>query len=249
MTQDFGFFAPVTVEDFAFFDLNDDGLQTVGELGVPGVTVTLLDENGNIVTMDLLGNDLTNVMTAGDGSYLFENLPPGMYSVQFDFSTIANPEFYAFTTPNAGGNDANDSDNSIVINPTTAQSDPTDFLLAGEQDLTLDVGIVCAIDVTVAEPSTICSTQAIDLTVDALITPASLGGTWSTPDGSDSAFQPSTDYATATTYQPTPEDIRRGSVTLVLTTNEPAGVCGQEMDSVTIQILNVDCGQLMWDGQ
>ena len=249
MTQDFGFFAPVTVGDTAFFDLNEDGLQTAGEPGVPGVTVTLLDQNGVAVTMDLAGNDLTNVMTNVDGAYLFDSLPPGIYSVQFDYSTISDPDFYGFTMANAGGDDATDSDNSIIINTTSAQSDPTDFLNSGEADLTLDVGLVCAVEVTVAESSTICSTQPIDLSRGASISPVSLGGTWSTPDGSVTNFDGGTDFATATTYTPDAADIRRGSVTLVLTTNEPAGVCGAESEMVTITIQNVDCGGFFWSGK
>jgi len=247
MTQDFGFFAPVSVGDTAFVDLNEDGLQTMGEPGIEGVTVILLDVNGTIVTTDAEGNAITGMtMTASDGSYLFDNLSPGVYSVVFDFSTITDSDFYTFTMANAGGNDATDSDNSIVINETSAQSDPTAFLNSGEADLTLDVGIICAVAVTVGDPFTVCSTASITLNENSSITPTSLGGTWST-DG-NGTFTTGTDFATATAYVPSFEDIARGSVTLTLTTNDPAGLCEAESASVTIEIIQVDCGQFFWDG-
>ncbi len=248
MTLDFGFFAPVIVGDTAFVDLDGDGLQTPGEPGIGGVTVALLDIDGDTVMVDADGMMITGVTTtAADGSYLFDNLPPGVYSVSFDISTADNAEFYAFTMPNAG-DDADDSDNSISLSDSTAQSDPTAFLNSGEEDLTLDVGVVCAIEVEVAAPFTICSTQPIDLTQDASITPTSLGGTWSTPDGTGE-FTTGMDLATATTYIPSSADALRGSVTLILTTNDPDGPCEPVSNSVLVEILKVDCGNFFWDGQ
>ncbi|MEO0731255.1 MAG: SdrD B-like domain-containing protein [Bacteroidota bacterium] len=247
MTLDLGFFAPVSLGDTAFVDLDGDGLQTPDEPGIGGVMVVLLDSTGDTVRVDAEGNTIPGVTTtAPDGSYVFDNLPPGEYSVVFDISTANNAEFYAFTTPNAG-DDTDDSDNSIALSDSTAQSDPTPFLNAGENDPTLDVGVVCAIEVEVAEPFTVCSTQPIDLTAGASISPASLGGTWSTPDGTGT-FTTGTDFATATTYVPSAADALRGSVTLVLTTNEPAGPCAAVSAQVTITILKVDCGQFFWDG-
>ncbi len=249
MTLDFGFFAPVSVGDTAFVDLDGNGLQDVGEPGIGGVTVALLDSNGDTVTVDAEGNTIPGVtMTAADGSYLFENLPPGVYSVAFDISTADNAEFYAFTTPNAG-NDADDSDNSIALSDSTAQSDPTAFLNSGEQDLTLDVGVRCDLAVTVAPDATICSTTVIDLTVGASISPTGLGGTWSTPDGNVDNFVGGTDFGTATSYTITPEDARRGTLTLVLTTNDPDGPCEPISESVTFTILKVDCGSFFWEGE
>lgn len=112
----------------------------------------------------------------------------------------------------------------------------------------LDVGVICAVAVEVAEPFTICSTAMILLNEGARITPASLGGTWSTPDGTGT-FDGGTDFATATTYVPSSADARRGSVTLVLTSNEPAGLCEAVSAMVTIRILKVDCGTFPWSGE
>jgi|GEM_PF-1387763 len=259
MTLDFGFFAPVSVGDTAFVDLDGDGLQTPGEPGVGGVTVTLLDGNGDIVTVDAEGNAITGVtMTAADGSYGFANLPPGSYSVVFDISTADNAEFYDFTMANATGDDSNDSDNSIALTDVTAQSDPTGFLNSGEMDLTLDVGVACNLSVVVAEPFTICATQTINLTDGIVISPdttATFGATWTTPDGEgdflDAAGNVLADpyrYGSAVTYRPAPADALRGSITLILTTDDPAGPCEPVSDAVTIALLKVDCGQFFWGG-
>ncbi|MEO0732985.1 MAG: SdrD B-like domain-containing protein [Bacteroidota bacterium] len=260
MTLDFGFFAPVAVGDTAFVDLNGDGLQTPGEPGIAGVTVVLLDAGGDTVMVDAAGNAITGITTtAADGSYGFDNLPPGAYRVVFDISTAADADFYDFTTPNVG-DDAEDSDNTIALTDSTAQSDPTPFLNSGEEDLTLDVGLICNIEVTVASPFAVCSTQPIDLTVGASVTPdttATFGAAWTTPDGSgdflDAAGNVLTTepyrFGTAAAYRPSAADAHRGEVTLVLTTDDPDGPCEPVSNSVTIQILKVDCGQFMWDGQ
>ena len=87
---------------------------------------------------------------------------------------------YNYTLANVG-NDATDSD-AVSEDGVTGQSGTTPFLASGESDLTLDAGVVCAISVTVSDPFTVCSTQPIDLTPGASITPASLGGFW-TSDG------------------------------------------------------------------
>jgi LPXTG-site transpeptidase (sortase) family protein len=55
-----------------FNDTNVNGIQDTGELGIPGVTVTLYDQSSSVVA---------STMTASDGSYSFINLPPGIYSV------------------------------------------------------------------------------------------------------------------------------------------------------------------------
>ena len=237
--------------DTAFVDLDGDGLQAPGEPGIGGVTVVLLDSNGDTVTVDADGMMITGVtMPAPDGSYGFDNLPPGSYSVAFDISTADNAEFYDFTTANIG-DDANDSDNSLSVTDSTAQSDPTAFLNSGEGDLTLDVGVICAIEVTVASPFTICSTTTIDLTASASITPESLGGNWTTLEASPGAFDDGAGvFGVATIYTPSQADGARGYVTLVLTTNDPpaASGCAPVSASVRIEILKVDCGQFNWDG-
>ncbi|PHI21303.1 hypothetical protein CEQ90_02575 [Lewinellaceae bacterium SD302] len=248
MTLDFGFFAPVSVGDTAFVDLDESDTQTPGDGVLEGVTVVLLDvATGDTITVDAEGNPISGItMTAADGSYSFTNLPPGDYQVSFDISTANDAEFYAFVTPDLGGDDAVDSD-ATPINDSTGVSAPTGFLSSGTDDPTLDAGVICTTSVTLAPPATICSTQRIVLNEGASITPVGLGGTWSTPDGTGT-FDNGTDFATATTYTTSDEDAARGSVTLILTTNEPGGPCGIVTEQVTFQILRVDCGSFFWNG-
>ena len=111
MTVDFGFIRPVSIGSVVWNDVNQDGLQDVGEAGIPGATVMLLvdDGTGNFVSaVDIDGNDVnaTPVLTDANGNYLFDNLPAGDYKVQ-----VTPPVGY-LPSPmqDEGGNDAIDSD-------------------------------------------------------------------------------------------------------------------------------------------
>jgi len=87
-----------TISDTVFSDDNSDGINGAGEAGIPGLTVTLLDANGNPVP------GVAPVVTDGQGMYAFTDLPAGNYIVEF-----TTPEGRSFTSPNVG-DDATDSD-------------------------------------------------------------------------------------------------------------------------------------------
>ena len=59
-----------------YHDVNNNGLKEGGELPIPGVTITLTgtDSYGNVLPP-------MTTQTLPDGSYLFDNLPPGTYTV------------------------------------------------------------------------------------------------------------------------------------------------------------------------
>ncbi len=78
-----------------FVDANKDDVQGAGDTGVPGATVQLV----------LGGVVVATTTTAADGSYLFEDLDAGEYSVIF-----INPSDQVFVTPDQGGDDTTDSD-------------------------------------------------------------------------------------------------------------------------------------------
>jgi protocatechuate 3,4-dioxygenase beta subunit len=134
LTVDFGFVPPASLGNFVFNDTNGNGVQDAGEVGVPGVTVTLLDAAGNAVP------GVPPQITGADGSYLFTNLPPGTYAV--GFTTL--PPGTTFTTADQGGNDATDSD----VNPATGTTGLV-TLAPGETNLTVDAGIRTQAGVTV----------------------------------------------------------------------------------------------------
>jgi hypothetical protein len=93
---DAGLLPQLYLGDKVWEDLNGNGIQDNGEPGIGGVTVNLLDSNGN---------NIGNTKTAADGSYKFA-VDSGDYSLQF-----TAPGGYTFTiTDAAGSNETNDSD-------------------------------------------------------------------------------------------------------------------------------------------
>ena len=124
LTLDAGFYTPVRVGDFVWEDLDGDGVQDPGEPAVSNVTVLLYDADNN---------PLGFTMTDTNGFYVFDELPPGSYSV-----TFLPPAGYVLTTPDKGGDDALDSD----ADPTSGETPFTPFLTSGQEDLTLDAGLV-----------------------------------------------------------------------------------------------------------
>lgn len=122
----FGFVKPASLGDYAWMDVNRDGLQDSDEPALPGVTVTLTYEDGSAVT-DASGNPVAAVTTDANGKYKFENLLPGGYKVSFQA-----PAGYVATTSEAGDDRAADS-NGASASVTLAQ---------GQTDDTIDFGAV-----------------------------------------------------------------------------------------------------------
>jgi uncharacterized repeat protein (TIGR01451 family) len=112
LTYDLGLWLPASVGDFVWLDANADGIQDQGEAPVPGVTVTLLDADGN---------EVATTTTDADGAYLFDGLVPGDYTVTF---TV--PDGYVTSPTDAGDDDAADSDGtSVDVNLEPGEHDPT----------------------------------------------------------------------------------------------------------------------------
>lgn len=74
---DFGFIPKqsVSIGSLVWEDLNNDGLQDDGESGIADVNVTLLDENGTVMTNPVMQ------ITLDDGQYYFSELEAGSYSI------------------------------------------------------------------------------------------------------------------------------------------------------------------------
>ena len=122
---------PVRIGDFVWYDLDNDGLQDSNETGVNGVRVMLHRSTDADCTTPALA--LTT--TAPNGSYLFDNLAPANYFVCFDLTTL--PAGFAPTTANVGGDDTIDSDANA-----SGQTAATGVMAAGQQNMTLDMGII-----------------------------------------------------------------------------------------------------------
>ena len=122
LTVDAGLYLmPASIGDFVWNDANKNGVQDAGEPGIAGVTVKLY----NCTT----GALVATTTTGANGMYLFDNLMPGSYRVEF-----AAPMGYAFTTSNVG-NDATDSDANA-----SGVTDCYD-IVAGQTNLTVDAGL------------------------------------------------------------------------------------------------------------
>ena len=80
LTVDFGLFEPLSLGNLVWVDSNNNGVKDGGEVGLDGVTVTLYkaDASGNPV-----GAPLATQTTSNGGHYLFTNLVPGNYVVEF----------------------------------------------------------------------------------------------------------------------------------------------------------------------
>jgi hypothetical protein len=127
----------VSVGDWVWYDVNGDGRQDAGEIGVPGVTVNLFT-----LGQTCADTPVNTQTTNNDGQYLFAGLPAGNYFVCFDLTTI--PAGYTPTTANNQLDDSVDSDADA-----NGQTSPTGPLALGQFDFTLDMGIVSSGNVTV----------------------------------------------------------------------------------------------------
>ena len=124
-TYDFGFWKPAAIGDRVWIDTDHNGIQDAGEVGVPGVGVTLHDSTGATIS---------HTVTDANGLYLFDRLNPGTYHVCFDVGTI--PAGYVLTAQNSSG--------STRANGSDAGSDGcavSTVLAPGQRDLDWDAGV------------------------------------------------------------------------------------------------------------
>jgi hypothetical protein len=143
--------------DRVWYDTNSNGVQDDGEDGTPNIPVTLLDSTCTV--------EMGHTTTDNDGLYHFTNLEPGSYCVKFDISSVAS--VYNFS-PKDVGNDAKDSDADSNGKTTSVT------LAAGDNNLTLDAGLVKKSLTITAEPLCIKDAPYLKYTVSAVnFTPGS----------------------------------------------------------------------------
>lgn len=114
---DAGLIHALSIGDFAWEDLNGDGIQQENEPGIEGINVQLTDSNNNTL----------NATTDSEGYYLFEALRPGNFSMRFQ-----HPDIYIPTLANTAP-DHQDSDNvdGQVINLSYTLGGKVDSIDAG----------------------------------------------------------------------------------------------------------------------
>ncbi|MCX6358661.1 MAG: carboxypeptidase regulatory-like domain-containing protein [Armatimonadetes bacterium] len=119
---DAGLIGPASLGDKVWLDTDKDGIQDAGETGVAGVTVKLLSATDAV---------LTSVVTDADGEYLFSDLAPGTYRVQFVL-----PTNHTFTLKGVGSDTEADSDADTTSGMTAAVT-----LAAGDNVTSVDAGL------------------------------------------------------------------------------------------------------------
>lgn len=135
-TIDAGYVVPlVSVGDYVWLDTNGNGIQDAGEKPVPGVVVTLLDADGNVVK---------TTTTDANGYYSFTDLVAGAkYSLQFPTELVIDGVKVPLTKPGQGtdqGKDSNADQKSGLVS-FTAPLNGNNSANPGEADNpTLDAG-------------------------------------------------------------------------------------------------------------
>ncbi len=120
---DAGFWRYATIGDLAWLDADMNGLFDLGELGVDSIDVFLYSPED-----DLLQGRMTNE----DGLYLFTNVIPGSYYVEF-----SEKSGLKYTFANVSTDDTIDSDVSNETGRTAVFN-----VKSGENDLFIDAGYI-----------------------------------------------------------------------------------------------------------
>ncbi len=115
------------IGDFVWEDVDRNGLQGVNEQGIAGISVKLFKMPGSV----LVASTTTNQF----GKYLFTDVMPGNYFIEFSLSTL--PNGYIFAPQNVGNNDNIDSD----PNPANGRTDVFSVFAFTADNLSIDAGI------------------------------------------------------------------------------------------------------------
>ena len=104
--------------------------------------------------------------------------------------------------------------------------------------------------VNAGDKQTICSTTILNLSsLGASFQKGAINGTWTSSGTGIFDVEGIGNFAIATTYTPSAEDITNGSIMLTLTSTDAASPCTNQSDEVLITIINGSCtGTFPWDG-
>jgi len=122
----------VSLGDYVWLDKNGNGLQDSFEEGINDLEIKLyLDEDANGNPDGTFVQSVFTISKDGsDGFYIFENLRPGNYIVQFPSNNV-----YDRTVSNVGGDQTKDSDANIITGLSKSI-----HLISGDHNSTIDAG-------------------------------------------------------------------------------------------------------------
>lgn len=120
ITWDAGIYRPATIGDYVWEDLDGNGIQDAGEIGLANVIVELHRLDASLVA---------TTATDANGIYSFTNIIPGEYYLIFH-----SPEGYSFSPKGAG-------DAGLDSNAGANGRTDTFSLVSGESNPTIDAGL------------------------------------------------------------------------------------------------------------
>ena len=127
LTIDFGIFKPASIGDFVWSDTDKDGVQDASEVGVKGIIVNIYAGSSTTV--------LASTITDDNGKYLFDNLIPGTYTVEFVKSSIGASN--SFSPLNGVGSSPTTDSNADFMGKASPVT-----VAAGEFNSSIDAGII-----------------------------------------------------------------------------------------------------------
>ena len=166
LTIDFGVYQPVSIGNRVWFDIDADGIQDAGEIGIENVEVALFLADGTTQASDVDGNPVANDTTDASGYYNFANLPPGGYVVAVVSNNWAGANIFgptgayanALGSPGLGADNQDNSDDNgdndgtaaaagvqssvitLLSNGEPSLEDSQETIADNNSDLTIDFG-------------------------------------------------------------------------------------------------------------
>jgi len=141
MSWDMGIYYSAKLGDRVWYD-NKNGIQDSGENGVADIKVILYSDDCD--------TKLDSTKTDENGTYLFDNLTPAKYCIEF----TDLPKDYKVTARNIGDDDTNDSDANI----STAKINNI-ILESNENNMSFDMGIYKELKESTTTTSTITTSS------------------------------------------------------------------------------------------
>ncbi len=215
-TVDAGFYLTISIGDVLWIDNNHNGERDPREPLAQGVTVVLYDE---------FHNEVGRMDTGADGAYLFNDLIPGRYAL--DFLNLPPGE-----TPSDGGGDPGSTTTTTQASTTVPVEEST--LSVVQSSTTVVVSATTATDATTTVPvSTTTTAKESSTTASSSTSTPSTSTSTSTSSSSSSTTQPTTTTASTTTTTTLPTTTTSTTTTQPTTTTASTTATSSTSTSTT----------------